>query len=97
MKQVRFLDPAQKELVEASYYYEIQVSGLGAEFISAIEEAVSDIVKNPASCPLQDFDLRKYVVQRFPFNIIYRNDSDEIVLIAVAHQKRRPFYWVNRI
>ena len=52
MKQVRFLDPAQKELVEASYYYEIQVSGLGAEFISAIEEAVSDIVKNPASCPL---------------------------------------------
>ena len=97
MKQARFLNSAEKELFEAAYYYESQVNGLGTEFISAIEDAVREIVKKPASYPVQKYNLRKFVVPRFPFNIIYRDDPDEITIIAIAHQKRRPYYWIDRL
>lgn len=36
---------------------------------------------------------RRLVLKRFPFNIIYRILSDEIRVIAVAHQNRKPGYW----
>lgn len=52
MKQARFLESAEKELAEAAYYYESQVCGLGTEFISAIEDAVREIVKNPSAYPV---------------------------------------------
>ncbi len=40
---------------------------------------------------------RRYVLRRFPFNIIYLLDADCIVVVAVAHQKRRARYWISRV
>ena len=46
--------------------------------------------------PLAAHGTRKFVLQRFPFNIFYRTRENEIVIVAVAHQKRRPGYWSSR-
>jgi hypothetical protein len=46
--------------------------------------------------PLADHGTRKFVLQRFPFNIFYLSRETEIVVVAVAHQKRRPGYWSSR-
>jgi len=37
------------------------------------------------------------LVRRFPFTIIYAIDTNEVVVVAVAHQRRRPFYWRARV
>ncbi|MBI5331078.1 MAG: hypothetical protein HZB71_10755 [Betaproteobacteria bacterium] len=43
-----------------------------------------------------DDELRKFVLRRFPYNLIYAVAGDEVVITAVAHHKRRPFYWGRR-
>jgi hypothetical protein len=36
------------------------------------------------------------VVARFPYSIVYKQDPDKIVIVAIAHQRRRPGYWQRR-
>jgi hypothetical protein len=42
-------------------------------------------------------DVRPRVLQRFPYSIIYLVERNEIVIVAVAHHKRRPGYWLDRL
>jgi plasmid stabilization system protein ParE len=65
-------------------------------FAHAVDNAVGRIADAPKSYPLADHGTRKFVLQRFPFNIFYRSDAMEILIVAVAHQKRRPGYWSDR-
>jgi plasmid stabilization system protein ParE len=94
--RVRLHPEARAELRDArTWYYER--SPLSATvFAHAVDTAVSRIREAPNSFPLADHGTRKFVLQRFPFHIFYRPDEGEIVIVAVAHQKRRPGYWSNR-
>ena len=87
---------ARAELREARKWY-FERSPLSATaFAHAVDNAVSQIVEAPTRYPMAEHGTRKFVLQRFPFNIFYRPDETETVIVAVAHQKRRPGYWSNR-
>lgn len=45
--------------------------------------------------PLVDEDLRRCVLHRFPYSIYYTIDTDTVVVLSVAHQRRKPYYWVD--
>jgi len=62
----------------------------------SVENALSRTQQAPNTFPL-DHGTRKFVLQRFPFNIFYLTRQTEIVIVAVAHQKRRPGYWSDRV
>ena len=87
---------AEAELSDAVDSYEQGSPGLGAAFLAAVERAVTDLVEYPESAPVLSGPFRKKVLSRFPFNLIYRIKSDEIRILAVAHQRRRPYYWLGR-
>jgi len=97
VKKARFLLPAEIEMFEAAVFYETQVEKLGIDFISAIESAVFDISENPEIYPIIGNGVRRCLLPRFPYSILYKIDPDEIIIIAIMHQKRRPNYWVDRL
>jgi hypothetical protein len=95
--QIYFIEPATIELADAFDFYEIQLSGLGKEFIIEVEETVQLITKFPELWSENSNHTRKAVLKRFPFNIIYSIYLDSIYIIAVAHQNRKPEYWIDRL
>lgn len=96
MKSLIFLPEAKEEMNQAARYYEAQASGLGVDYLLEVERAVASISEAPELWPKLEGELRRRLVRRFPFGILYYIES-EIVIVAVAHLRRRPGYWKNRI
>jgi toxin ParE1/3/4 len=97
MKRAIFHPEAKEEMAAASAYYQEQRRGLGRDFQKRVRAGVRRIQRNPRAFPSYGTsDLRKYVVQRFPFTIFYLELEKTIWIAAVAHQKREPGYWLNR-
>ncbi len=97
MKPVVFLPEAEQEMLEAAKYYESQATDLGIDFLSEVERAVNSIAELPMTWPVIEGELRRRLVRRFPFGILYRIEPEEIVIVAVAHLRRKPGYWRERI
>lgn len=93
----RFLSVAEAEFSDAAAFYEDQDQGLGEIFIEHIIRSIGYIERNPLASPLIDRRVRKASLQKFPYSIIYYLSESELVIVAVAHHKRRPDYWHDRI
>ena len=96
MKPVRFLRPAELELLDSAQYYELQAHGLGNDFLDMINLAIREIQENPARWPILRDDTRRYPVRRFPYALLYREDPCEIIIQATMNLRRRPDYWFDR-
>jgi plasmid stabilization system protein ParE len=96
MKPVRLLQPAEQEMLSSAAYYESQVPGLGGTFLDKFASAIEDIAQSPGRWPLVRPDIRRRLLHRFPYGLLYRVDVDEVVVLAVAHLHRRPDYWIGR-
>lgn len=94
--RVRFLSEADVEFRESARYYEDKAPGLGIAFIAEVHRVAAVVASQPAIGSPVDEELRKFVLRRFPYNLIYAVEGDEVVISAVAHHKRRPFYWGKR-
>lgn len=94
--KVRLHPEARAELIEARNWYHDRSPLSSTAFSHAVDRAISRIRESPNSFPVADHGTRKLVLQRFPFNVFYRFSEVEIVVVAVAHQKRRPGYWSDR-
>ena len=96
MKAV-FLPEAEKEFREAARYYEHEASGVGLAFVIEVHKAVDAIVAHPLASPEVRGSIRKKVLKHFPYNVLYSMETDLVVIVAIAHQKRRPTYWRRRV
>jgi plasmid stabilization system protein ParE len=94
----RNLRAAREEFAEAVRWYEEQRPGLGAEFFDEVAETTHQIQTFPElGGPVsRDGFTRRLLVARFPYQVVYRLTPNEIVVLAVAHLKRRPNYWRHR-
>lgn len=92
----KFHPDADAELEEASLFYESRMSGLGKSFAAEVEQTISLVLEFPESGSPVGPKRRRVVVARFPYSIVYRHDPDAVVIVAVAHQRRRPGYWRRR-
>jgi plasmid stabilization system protein ParE len=99
MTTITFLLEAEEEMNFSAQFYNQQAPGLGIDFLEEIEKSLKLIVGSPEGWPAYEENIRKYNVRRFPFSIyyVYEKDLDKIIIIAVAHQKRKPGYWKQRI
>ncbi len=95
--KIRFLKPAQSEVDDAFAWYNFQSHGLGTQFLDDIDLAVRRIVAYPLSNVEIDQGLRRCLLSRFPYGIIYGIDSETVIVIAVAHLHREPRYWIDRL
>ena len=98
----RVLSVADGEAIAATIWYEDQQPGLADEFLVQMHQAYESIRRNPAGSPLLEYyagphEIRRCLMQRFRYAVIYLCRPDEIVIIAVAHTRRRPLYWLDRL
>jgi toxin ParE1/3/4 len=80
-------------MIEASVFYEARSDGLGFEFLDGVQRVIDLVREHPKLGKSVGGGFRRAVLRRFPFSLIYSEGPTEIVIIAVAHQKRRPGYW----
>lgn len=100
--RVRFEDEADVEYRQAGRWYEGRRTGLGLEFFDAVDEAIGRIVDLPkigTRVPRLSADLpvRRHAVRRFPYHVVYLDTPEQIRILAVAHDRRKPGYWKSRL
>jgi hypothetical protein len=93
---------ALDELREAGDWYDARQTGLGAELLAAVSEALDRIQRaSEAHAPVvgvpADLPVRQVRVRRFPYCVVYLELTHVIRVLAVAHRKRRPGYWLGRL
>jgi plasmid stabilization system protein ParE len=93
----RFLYPAEEEMNEASAYYEAASDGLGVDFLADVQFRIDALCEHPYLGQAIGQGLRRKLLHRFPFSLIYSVEADAILIVAVAHYGRRPGYWKTRV
>jgi plasmid stabilization system protein ParE len=94
--RVIFSPEARHEFAEAERYYARIIPGLGEGFRDEIKAALLRIRAWPLACPVERRDIRRMVLSRFPYKVLYSVEADYIYLLAIAHQHRLPEYWTER-
>ena len=94
--QVIVHSEAEAEILEALAWYE-ERSGLAARaFVQELSYVVRLALRAPNSWPLSFGSNRRVVFPRFPFDLIFRVKRKTLEIVALAHHRRRPFYWQHR-
>ena len=96
-KRIRLLAPAEQEMFNAALFYDRQAIGLGADFLDSVELALKQIIDAPERWLLATATIRRFILNRFPYSLLYQIETEEIIVLAVMHQKRHPAYWLPRI
>ena len=95
---VKIHELANKEFNEAIEWYELQSKGLGKRFKKVVIDQINKIKKNPKWYLIEEDYIYKAYVPKFPYKILFTIEkNEEIVVWAIAHMHRRPWYWQSRI
>src|SRR5437879_168747 len=94
--EVAFHLLAEQELNDTASYYNAASPGLGATFLTEVERAIKQILEHPEAAPVGHGVVRRKLVRRFPYSVMYSVQAETIRILAIANQKRRPFYWRGR-
>ena len=93
-----FHPAAEAEHLESVAYFESRKAGLGASYLADADRALDSITAAPQRYPVvQPPDIRSIRLARFPFSILYRASGDIVLVLAIAHARRRPLYWLGRL
>ena len=92
---LRFLDPAEEEILATAQVYEDQAVGLGERFLDEVEGCVDLLLDRP-HIGKRVGDFRRFPLRKFPFTLIYALEDDDLIVVAVSHHRRRPGYWMGR-
>ena len=88
---------AEKEMRDAVRFYESRAIGLGLDFLSEMERAIQSIKDSPEAWPIIEGKVRRRLLYRFPFGILYYIEADKVFIVAIAHLRRKPGYWRKRL
>ena len=95
--KLKFHPRARIELNETADYYEERRNGLGWEFLEEMQVTIRHILDFPDAWQPLSANTRRCLTNRFPFGVIYQVKKDEVRIIAIAHQSRKPGYWRGRL
>ncbi len=94
--KVIFSKLAKQELDDGAEYYELEHPGLGRSFKREVKTSISRIKKYPFAWSIEHGEVRKCLLHKFPYKVLYSVEKDHIFIIAVAHQHRKPSYWLDQ-
>lgn len=95
--KIRYLGIARDEVREAADYYSAISPGLGLAFKRELRQLMRLVATMPLAWPACGENIRKCLMTRFPYLVIYSPLPGELLVLAVGHQHRRPDYWRDRI
>ena len=94
---IRYLPGALGDLNEALAYYNERNPSVAQRFADAVRAEEQTILDFPEIAYSLGSKLRILRVTKFPYSLVYLPIEDDILIIAVAHHKRRPDYWKSRL
>jgi mRNA-degrading endonuclease RelE of RelBE toxin-antitoxin system len=97
MREIKYHPKALAEAFKSARFYNRAQAGLGAEFFEQLDETVVCLRKDPMRPRADENGVRSWRLRRFPFRVYYAIDPGRIRILAVAHLKRRPGYWQERL
>jgi plasmid stabilization system protein ParE len=96
-KEIQF-HPEVIEEIKGSYdWYESKVVGLGNKFLEELESGYLSIQTFPNMWANFQYGFKRYLLVNFPFSILYKVTTEQIIIIAIMHNSRKPNYWIDRI
>jgi plasmid stabilization system protein ParE len=96
-KQLQIHPAALAELKSALAWYLERSETAALKFVAQLDRAIDRVIESPGRWPKGEHTTRKFILQRFPFAIIYREKEAAIQVLAIAHGHRRPGYWKERL
>ena len=97
-RAVKFLAAAEIEADEGVAWYEERESGLGTKFRESVESTILSIIDNPFAHPIVEGSrVRRALVDRFPYIVVYTFEIGFILIVSVFHTSRNPLIWRGRI
>jgi plasmid stabilization system protein ParE len=98
VRAVVFTPAAREELIGAQDWYENEVPGLGQHFVAAATAAVERIARNPLQFPIVHRQIRRALLQRFPYALFFMQEQDDsLTVLACFHGSRDPMRWQSRM
>ena len=97
MTPVRYHEAAEEELLHEIGYLELRAEGLGRRFFAEVWRAEKLISQFPDSAEEIRPGIRRCILRKFQYSLIYSNEKDGLLILAVAHHSRRPSYWIGRV
>lgn len=102
MKPVRVEPEAKQELVAAAAWYEERREGLGLELVAEVDAVLAAIARSPGRFALyprvaSELGVRRAAARRFPYSVAFIELPTVVRVLAIAHERRRPGYWVVRL
>lgn len=95
--KVESFPAAEEDMAEAASEYETRAPGLGDDFIREIERVTGMLIELPSLGEKLDEVHRRIPLRRFPYGLIFRCDGNTVRIVAIAHRRRRPRYWMPRV
>ncbi len=95
--KVQIHELAAIEFDDAIKWYELQSEGLGERFKSATIRKIGKITQNPKWFTIETEDIYKAYVPKFPYKILYTVEGELIIIWAISHLHRKPWYWQSRM
>ncbi len=95
--KIRLLSTAAIELDEAVAWYAAQSPGLEQRFLDEVDVAGKLIAEHPHAWHPLGEGIRRFRLSRFPYGLVYAVESDEVIILAIAHLHREPEYWRSRL
>jgi len=93
-----FHPAAEVEHLESIAYFESKRAGLGASYLAEFEIIMDTVCEAPHRYPIdKPPDVKRIRMKRFPFTVLFRESSGTVQVLAVAHNRRRPQYWLGRL
>jgi toxin ParE1/3/4 len=97
MKGAVFHPLAEQELLDAATYYAQEQPGLEIEYLDEVERAINLLIRHPEAGSKIYNSVRRLISSRFPYSLFYRIlENRQIRILAIAHHKRNPQYWIKR-
>lgn len=93
---VTFNSAARAELAEAVAFYNEQVAGLGDAFAAEVRSTLRRVVDHPEAGYQVRPDVRRRLLLRFPYSLLYSAEGTQLRVLAVMHHSRRPSRWEDR-
>jgi len=87
---------AEIDAKEAMLWYNDKLEGLGREFLLSLDAKINAIQRNPKQFPIKYKNIRRALIDRFPYGIFYIIENETVYIIAIIHTKRNPTTWKKR-
>jgi len=96
-RQLEFHPEVTNDIKGSYLWYEDKLQGLGNRFLNELEDGYTSIQNFPDTWANFQYGFKRYILNKFPFSILYKVTDEKIVVVAVMHNSRKPNYWLDRV